>query len=111
MATKTKTSRDTNPKADNSNRPWVSNYPPLAVWLEKHEARCMWQLPLGGEPDEPTAYVEHYMIVKGNKASLFVVVVHANGHGWEIYTPCDSNMITETLEDAEKRLGLEGEVK
>jgi hypothetical protein len=39
--TKTKKSKDR--KDDTSDKPWVSNYPPLRDWLDKHDARCQWQ--------------------------------------------------------------------
>jgi len=94
-------------KESTQSRAYVANYPPLAAWLKKHEARCFWQLPLGGEPDDPTSYVEHYMFQKDRNIGLAIVVVHRNGMGWEIYTPCTSHQIDDTLEDAEKRLGLE----
>lgn len=94
-------------KEDTSNKPWVSNYPPLAAWLEAHEAKCYWQLPLGGDPDEPNAYVERYMFkTKEDKLVLAIVIVYANKMGWEIHTPCLSNDISETLRDADKRLGF-----
>lgn len=81
--------------------PYVENYPELSEWLKRHEARCMWQLPLG-DSEMPTAFVECYLIGR----RLLVVVVNARKHGWELYTALDSVLIDPTLIDAEKRLGL-----
>lgn len=103
MATKKKV------KSDNGNKPWVDNYPPLRDWLNKHEARCMWQIPLNERPSDaehdwaPQAYVECYLI-SGRR--LVIVVVHANKGGWDIYTDANTNKIAETLADAEQRLGI-----
>lgn len=84
-------------------KPYVANYPPLAAWLKKHEARCMWQVPMGGTFDTATAYVEGWMF--GGR--IAILVVHANGMGWDVFTSGSDSRIKETLEDAEKRLGLE----
>lgn len=92
---------------ENENKPWVSNYPPLQAWLKKHDARCLWQRPMQNDPQEesdwaPTAYIECWQIA----LRPFIIVVHANKGGWDLYTACESMKISETLEDAEKRLGL-----
>jgi hypothetical protein len=93
-------------KIDNKDRPYVSNYPPLAKFLAEREARCMWQLPLGSDETYgyPPGYVELHMFPSGRAA---IVVVHAQQHGWEIYTPGSSLKIDESLADAAARLGLE----
>lgn len=88
-------------KIDNSNKPWVANYPPLDEWLKKHEARCNWQIPMG-DADNPVAYLESYMI-NGHEA---IVIVRANRLGWEIFTSGDSNRVDLTMADADARLGL-----
>lgn len=105
------TKKTKKPEIDTRNRPYVSNYPPLKEWLDKHEARCMWQIPMQCEHsyrddgrDYPTAYVECWVFPKTHK--LAVITIHAERHGWEIYTPGDSPKVVETLADAEKRLGL-----
>lgn len=87
---------------DLSNRAFVSNYPPLDEWLKKHEARCYFQVPVGGDPDDPNGYVEQY-IINGN---FCIVMVWANKNGWELYTAGDSMEIAPTFADAEKRLGI-----
>lgn len=90
-------------------KPYTSNYPPLASWLRDHEARCNWQLPLGGTPAdedneaEPYAYVESWILPNGREC---IVVVQAMGHGWNIYTPCASGKVADTLADADARLGI-----
>ena len=91
---------------DSKSKPYVANYPPLAEFLKKHDGHCQWQIPLGGEPEEPSAYVEAWIFPGG---MIAVIVVHARQHGWEIYTPTASGRIDETLADAAARLGLGGE--
>jgi hypothetical protein len=86
-------------------KPWVENYPPLARFLEDSEARCAWQLRLGGSEDEPTGYVEQYIFPNGK---LAIVVVHARQGGWDIFIPSDSPKVEVTLAEATKRLGLAG---
>lgn len=82
---------------------YVANYPELKAWLDKHEMRCNWQIPCGGDPEDPRAYVESYS-VRGKRECL--VVVRSDGIGWELYTPTASKKIDETLADADKRLEL-----
>ena len=104
-----RTAKTTPPKG-NSNKPWVANYPPLQVWLHKHEARCMWQWPCGEPPSDPDdrydwtpcAYVECYLV----RTKLVIVVVHANRNGWEIYTAPDALKVDETLAEVERRIGI-----
>jgi hypothetical protein len=104
-----KKSKDEN---ENKDKSWVDNYPPLAEWLRKHEARCMWQVPMQCEHSStqeayghPMAYIECYMI-PGERPRPFIVEVRANLGGWNIYTELDDNDIAATLEDVERRLGL-----
>jgi len=94
-------------KVDTSQFPYVENYPPLRDWLKKHEARCMWQLPMQpehGREEPPTAYVEQWMFPKTSR--MVVVVVYANKMGWDVFTSSNEHQIDATLEDAEERLGL-----
>lgn len=106
MATKKKVTRKSS--ADNSDKPWVANYPPLAEWLEKHDARCMSQVPASEKPSDaewdwtPHAYIETWIINR----RPFVLVVHGCKRGWFLYTDANTNRIDETLADAEQRLGL-----
>ena len=65
-------------------KPYVDNYPPLRDWLRNHEARCDWQVRIGGTEKDPTAFVESYSI-PGAKCGV-IVVVHAYGNGWNLYT-------------------------
>lgn len=89
-------------QTDNSNKPWVSNYPALQQWLDDHEAQCAWQLPMG-DPDAPSTYVEAWQFSNGRIATI---TIHGNRSGWNIYTPHPSNLTADSLADAEKRLGL-----
>lgn len=95
-------------KMDTSDKAYIENYPPLDEWLKKHEARCAWQQPMGGgDPDHKDynpAFVECWVFPKTGRHCI--ITVQTRKHGWEIYTPGDSNKIDLTLEDAEKRLGL-----
>lgn len=91
---------------DYSNYPYVANYRELYDWLHQTEARCMWQQAIGEDSrnDYPRAYVECYMLPANGRT--FIVVVHAEKHGWELFTPCGSNGVEATLNDADIRLGL-----
>lgn len=83
--------------------PYVSNYPPLQAFLVKYEARCDWQVRLGGDEDDPTGYIEQHRFPNGRTC---IIVVHANLHGWDIFTPANTAKIDETLLDVIERLNL-----
>lgn len=86
---------------ENKNKPWVDNYPDLKGWLRRIDARGEHQLPIGSA-EAPTAYLE----IWSRRGVQFCVLVHANNHGWQLFTPTNSNMVNETLRDAEERLGV-----
>ena len=95
------------PRAENT-KPYVENYPPLHTWLRTIEARCDWQLPLGGERnpesgevENPRAYVECWRLPTGH---AFIIVVTT--HGWDIFTSAGTNKIDATLSDANLRLRM-----
>jgi hypothetical protein len=88
-------------KTTDRSQPWVSNYPPLHEWLQRHGARCMWQLPYG-DPEMPAQYIECWLVNK----RLFIVQVYSNQCGWNIYTELADRNTEATLADAEARLGL-----
>ena len=95
------------PETDNSRKPWVSNYPPLKEWLDKHDATCMWQVPSNPDPGydidwAPVSYIECWLV----NGRPVIVVVRADKMGWDIFTDCNSARVDETLADAEKRVGL-----
>lgn len=90
-------------KDQDTDKPWIHNYPPLRDWLNKHEARCNWQIPLG-DPDRPNAYVESWTFA--GATGEVIIVVLANQNGWNLYTPHTGNKIDDSLIDAEHRLGL-----
>jgi len=81
---------------DDSKKPWVSNYPPLLEWLTKHKGLCMWQ----NYGDRIST--ECWSVGQ----ALAIVLIYADGAGWDIFTPCLDTNIEATLADAEKRLGL-----
>lgn len=85
-----------------NDKPWISNYPPLQEWLNKIEARCAEQIPVGGGRN-PISYLEKWITPSGR---VFLVEVRAYNRGWDIFTASDSNMINETLTDAESRLAI-----
>ena len=94
---------------DTNNHPYVSNYPPLQTWLDKHDARCMWQRSMQDEDSAqvrdrgyPTAYIECWMV----NSRPVIIVVHANKHGWEIYTALNDIRTGTTLKDAEQRVSV-----
>ena len=80
-------------------KPYVSNYPPLRDWLNEHDARCAYQLPIGDKKD-PQAYLELYLI----DGVEVVVLVHRKGNGWNLFTPSANSVIVETLTDADARI-------
>lgn len=87
-------------------RPWVENYPPLALWLKQREARCGWQLPRKKTGGMPHSSIECWLFRGGASA---IIVIYADRLGFEIYTPGESNRLDLTFADAEKRLGLEAQ--
>jgi hypothetical protein len=83
-------------RGDDSHKPYVSNYPPLQEWLEKHGASCLWQ-----EMSTSQA-IEGWLVGQ----VVAIIVVQSGLRGWDIYTPCRYTEIETTLADAERRLGL-----
>lgn len=84
---------------EDRDKPWVSNYPALLAWLDKHRARCMWQ---EYDNEHSRRSVEGWLV--GD--TMVIVLVYADQRGWELFTPCLDTEIAATLADAEKRLGL-----
>lgn len=86
------------------NKPWVENYPALKEWLNKIGARCLEQVPgpKMAKSKDPTFYIEKWIC----GAREFYVEVRANQLGWNVYTGCASGLITDTLRDAEQRIGF-----
>lgn len=82
------------------NQPYISNYPPLADWLEKVNAICNWQLRRGVHPH--SMMIENWTV----NGRIVLIEVYSNGHGWNIYTPNETIDIVKTLADVEKRCGL-----
>lgn len=101
-------------QVDYSNHPYVSNYPDLAAWLEKHDAHCAWQVPSSPAPEDydpawyPSSYVEGWRVRGG---LIVIIMIYSNKCGWDLFTALDSNKVDATLADAEERLGLNKEVK
>lgn len=95
---------------DTKDKPYTSNYPPLEMWLKKIDARCHSQIPVG-DPKKPEAYFEMWYVNHPTAGSMtFCILVRGKQRGWEIYTPALTNAIDATLLDAERRLGITGEV-
>lgn len=79
--------------------PKLSDCLPLVEWLNKHNAKCLWQrLP----PTDGAATVEAW-VVNGH---VVLIVIYADRAGWDLYTGMSTNDIAETLADAERRVGL-----
>ncbi len=93
--------------ATDPNAPTVRNYPPLETWLHAIGARCLdWTFPRaieGAEDDPPRCAIETWQA----NGTVFMVVIHANRNGWEIFTPGQSNDIKATFADVEARLGID----
>lgn len=83
--------------------PYVSNYRVLREFLDQHDARCMWQLRLGGSSSAPTGFVEMWQFPTGRQA---IILVHAHQRGWDIFTPDGTNSVGAALQDARTRLEL-----
>jgi hypothetical protein len=88
-------------ESSNADKPWVANYPPLATWLEKINAACIEQHPIG-PLSNPIAYLERWMA----NGRVFVVEVRSNRRGWNVYTARHTNRIDETLANAERDLEI-----
>lgn len=80
--------------------PCVDDYPLLAEWLDRHDARRTWHVFLL----ERTFAVESWVV--GPKSEEVVIILRADRKGWNLYTPSRSPQVDATLKDAEKRLGL-----
>lgn len=79
--------------------PWISNYPPLHDWLMTNNARCDWQMRYG--KGKQGFMLEQWRLPH---SLPFVVLVYASKGGWEIFTPCASNSIEQTLTDCAERI-------
>jgi hypothetical protein len=87
-------------KRDPADEPFTSNYPPLDAWLREHGARCDWQIPYGPK-SKSAAYLECW---RCPGSAPFVILVRADRAGWDVYTPCHSAKVDETLADLERRI-------
>jgi hypothetical protein len=91
---------------DPKDRAYVSNYRVLKEWLDRIKAQCMWQLPVGGDSkQDPEAFVEGWTV----NGRLFVLLIHAGGLGWDVFTAFPALGIDESMKDAAKRLNLKKE--
>jgi hypothetical protein len=88
-------------KVQDKDKPYIDNYPPLKSWLDEHDARCQWQLPLGPKTN-PTAYIEGWLV----GTTMCIIGVYSRQLGWYIYTTSGDNTVAGALADASKRLGL-----
>jgi hypothetical protein len=82
-------------------KPGVENNPPLRDWLNKHNAKCIWQ-------HWDSAHSIEGWTIAGN---LFIINIYSDNRGWDIYTGQASIDVTDTLKDAEKRLGIQQQVQ
>jgi transposase-like protein len=85
----------------NLDKPYTANYPVLEAWLQKHEAQCNWQLPIGDKRN-PQGYVESWF--SRSWKMPVVIIVWAKQRGWDIYTAPATNSGEVTLQDAEDRV-------
>lgn len=83
---------------DRARRAYVRNYTQLWEWLQQRDAQCAWQLPLGdrNNPD----YVEGWLV----RGVLIVVIVRAEGMGWDLMVPHHDTRIEATLAAADAAL-------
>lgn len=92
----------TKKKIADENQPWTANYPPLDAWLKEHGHSCMWQARTNG--NNPESSIVEAWLTKPPSLGIVIIVVHAGRRGWDMYTAPNTNRITETLADAERRL-------
>lgn len=86
----------------NENKPYVSNYPQLEAWLEKHKARCLWQIE-PGKGSWRSFQIECWIFPRGGRA---IIQIHSGRLGFNIFTQTSDPSIDVTFLDAEQRLGL-----
>lgn len=82
--------------------PMLENYPPLKEWLDKHDARCVWQIDRENASYQHDVRVEQWIV---NGATVIIVLCAAK-RGFDVYTACPALSIEASLLDAEKRVGL-----
>ena len=83
--------------------PYLENYPTLRGWLDKHNARCLWQTTTDQKPASVTNSMVEYWALG---SAVCIIVVHPSSAGWDLFTPGADVDANATLADAEKRLGL-----
>lgn len=74
----------------------------LDNWLDKHNARCMWQT--WTQPRKKGNVVECWTFANGSIA----IIMRYSGGGWDIYPLASpqSNLILDVFKESELRLGL-----
>lgn len=83
--------------------PMLENYPPLKAWLDKHSARCQWQVDRNEEIRSHDVRIEQWLV----DGAIVIIILRACQRGWDIFTACPSLSIEATFLDAEKRIGIE----
>lgn len=73
----------------------------LRTWLDDHKAHFLWSVD-GPEENEHIKSIECWRL-----GSTTIMIKHwRDGHGFDIYTHCPSNSISESFKDAEERCGV-----
>lgn len=83
--------------------PTTRDYPALHAWLQKHDARCQWELDHNKGETNAFKVISFHFPASGHHV---LVQVH-HRMGWNLYTAFTGNSVSDSLEDAERRLGLE----
>lgn len=75
----------------------------LQEWLERRQARCVWQIDTSKMEGFTAGSSLTAYIVNGR---FLIVQMFNGGQAWDIYTGTPSLKWSDTLIDAERRLGL-----
>ncbi len=75
----------------------------LQEWLDRKQARCLWQIDTSNQEGHTKgSSLTAYMI----NGRVCIVQMFNGGTAWDIYTASPSVRWSDTLIDAERRLGL-----
>lgn len=79
--------------------PAIQSYPPLQEWLNKLDAVCDWQDKHG--KGQHTTMIEQW---RTRGSMPFILLIHSNGGGWDVFTCLHDIAVEATQRDAEYRI-------
>lgn len=92
-----------------ADEPMLENYPPLLAWFDKIRAEQLWQIERAvGAPSSRARSNHHVDRIEGWRVrdTFIVAIIHSHKRGWNIFTGPDSNSITKTFAEIERRIGI-----